>query len=204
MKLVIMTKPIFFVEEDKILVSLFERGMDSLHIGKSTFPPVYYERLLSLIPEEYHGKITIHDHFYLKDEYRLAGIHLSDMNRMSAVPAGYKGRIGMTCKDMSQLKEAKRMSSYVFLSFADEDASVTKKKALFASSDIVAASRSGLIDKKVYAYGGMSADNIKAARDLGFGGVVVCDDIWGRFDIHNQHDYSELISHFEKLRKITN
>ena len=32
MKLVIMTKPTFFVEEDKILTTLFEEGMENLHI----------------------------------------------------------------------------------------------------------------------------------------------------------------------------
>jgi thiamine-phosphate pyrophosphorylase len=63
------------------------------------------------------------------------------------------------------------------------------------------ASRQGLIDKKVYALGGMNLGNIKVARDLGFGGVVICGDLWNRFDIHNQQDYRELISHFEKLRK---
>ena len=32
MKLVIMTKSTFFVEEDKILASLFDEGMDNLHL----------------------------------------------------------------------------------------------------------------------------------------------------------------------------
>ena len=44
----------------------------------------------------------------------------------------------------------------------------------------------------------MNLDNIKYAKDLGFGGVVICGDLWNRFDIHNQQDYRELISHFEK------
>ena len=63
------------------------------------------------------------------------------------------------------------------------------------------ASRRGLIDRHVYALGGMSLDNIRMAKDLGFGGVVICGDLWNRFDIHNQNDYKELITHFERLRK---
>ena len=78
MKLIIMTKPTFFVEEDKILTTLFEVGMDNLHLYKPGASPMYSERLLSLLPEEYYNKITVHDHFYLKEEYRLAGIHLDD------------------------------------------------------------------------------------------------------------------------------
>ena len=41
------------------------------------------------------------------------------------------------------------------------------------------------------------------ARDLGFGGVVICGDLWNRFDMHNHQDYKELIAHFDKLRKAT-
>ena len=63
------------------------------------------------------------------------------------------------------------------------------------------ASRKGLIDKKVYALGGICLNNINVAKDLGFGGIVICGDLWNRFNIHNEQDYKELISHFEKLRK---
>jgi thiamine-phosphate pyrophosphorylase len=63
------------------------------------------------------------------------------------------------------------------------------------------ASRQGLIDKKVYALGGMNLDNISVAKNLGFGGVVICGDLWNRFNITAGLDYKELISHFEKLRK---
>lgn len=63
------------------------------------------------------------------------------------------------------------------------------------------AAKAGLIDKKVYALGGMSLEKLKMAKDLGFGGVVICGDIWNRFDIHNETDFKELILHFERLRK---
>ena len=45
------------------------------------------------------------------------------------------------------------------------------------------------------------APNISVAKDLGFGGVVICGDLWNRFNIHSETDYKELIAHFEKLRK---
>ena len=48
----------------------------------------------------------------------------------------------------------------------------------------------------------MNADNIRLARELGFGGVVIGDDLWNRFDIHNQSDFKELIAHFERLKKL--
>ena len=59
MKLVVMTQPTFFVEEDKILTSLFDEGLDCLHLYKSNASPMYSERLLTLIPNEYYNKITV-------------------------------------------------------------------------------------------------------------------------------------------------
>ena len=66
MKLIIMTKPTFFVEEDKILTTLFEEGLDNLHLFKPNSAPVYSERLLTLLADDYRKRIMVHDHIYLK------------------------------------------------------------------------------------------------------------------------------------------
>ena len=199
MKLVIMTKSTFFVEEDKILSSLFDEGLDDLHLFKPGSSPMYSERLLTLLPEDYYRKITVHDHFYLKQEYDLAGIHLD--NPTDNLPDGYKGKFSRTCTDLSQLKEMKKKSQYVFLKNIFDCIEFKEEKSSFSLQQLELAAGNGLIDKKVYALGGMSLENIKIAKALGFGGVVICGDLWNRFDIHNEKDYKEVIAHFEKLRK---
>ncbi len=75
------------------------------------------------------------------------------------------------------------------------------EKQSFSREELMEASRQGLIDKKVFALGGMNLDNVREAKDLGFGGIVICGDLWNRFNIHNEIDYKELLLHFEKLRK---
>ncbi|HIY37265.1 MAG TPA: thiamine phosphate synthase, partial [Candidatus Paraprevotella stercorigallinarum] len=40
MKLILLTTPDFFVEEDKILTALFEEGLDILHLRKPGSEPV--------------------------------------------------------------------------------------------------------------------------------------------------------------------
>ena len=77
MKLILITTPTYFVEEDQILTALFEEGLDILHLRKPQSSPVYAERLLTLIPEKYHKRIVVHDNFYLKEEYKLKGINLN-------------------------------------------------------------------------------------------------------------------------------
>lgn len=194
-----MTKPTFFVEEDKILASLFDEGLENLHLYKPGASPMYSERLLTLLPEDYYDKITVHEHFYLKDEYRLKGIHIDDDT--TEIPDRYKGRISRTCRVLEELREAKKQYDYVFLRNVDNCLTETGEASTFTHEQLCEASRRGLIDRRVYALGGMSLDNIRAAKDLGFGGVVICGDLWNRFDIHNELDYKELITHFERLRK---
>ena len=162
---------------------------------------MYSERLLTLLPEDYYRKITVHDHYYLKEEYNLAGIHIDDPR--ASVPDGYKGKYSRTCTDLSQLKELKKKSQYVFLKNIFDCIEFKEEKASFTLNQLELAARQGLIDKKVYALGGMNLENIKVAKALGFGGVVICGDLWSRFDIHNEKDYKEVIAHFEKLRKAT-
>ena len=198
MKLAIMTKPTFFVEENKILEALFEEGLDDLHIYKPNSSPVYTERLLSLLPENTHRRITVHAHFYLKEEFGLAGIHLDDAT--SERPAGYRGNFSRSCNDLQLLKEAKKKARYVFLRNIFDSLSERDEKSTFTLTDLQAASRQGLIDKHVYALGGLSLDNARQMKDLGFGGVVICGDLWNRFDIHNETDFKDIINHFEKLK----
>ena len=199
MKLIIMTKPTFFVEEDKILTALFDEGLDNLHLYKPGAAPMYSERLLTLLPDECYDHITVHEHFYLKEEYGLRGIHIDDAS--SPVPDKYKGRLCRTVSLGDNIKEAKKKCDYVFLRnvFADTDG-----RGQASLAELEDASRRGLIDKKTFALGGVCIENIMTAKDLGFGGVVVCDDLWDKFDIHQQLDYKELISHYDKLRKTVN
>ena len=63
MKLILITPPTYFVEEDKIITALFEEGLDTLHLRKPGTAPMFAERLLTLIPEQYHKRIVVHGHF---------------------------------------------------------------------------------------------------------------------------------------------
>ena len=200
MKLIIMTKSTFFVEEDKIITTLFDEGLACLHLSKPGSAPIYSERLLSLLSDDYYKRIVVHDHFYLKEEYGLNGIHLDGLE--SLPPDGYKGRISRTCLSLDELKNAKKDSNYVFLRNIFDSLTDSTKKASFTEDMLNEASKKGLIDKKVYALSGITIDNIKKAKDLGFGGVVICGDLWNKFNIHNQQDYKDIITHYEKLRKV--
>lgn len=199
MKLILLTCPEFFVEEDKILTTLFEEGLDILHLRKPNSEPVFCERLLSLLPEQYRSKVVVHDHLYLCDEYGLMGIHLNKRNPQA--PASYKGPITRTCYDLQSLVEQKSQCEYVLLRNIFDSISESENKASFTLEELQEAARQGIIDANVVAEGGVSLNNIEQVRELGFGGVAIRGDLWNHFDVHSQQDYKDLIAHFRKLRK---
>lgn len=188
MKLVLMSTPNFFVEEHHILTALLDEGLEMVHLDKPNSEPVFCERLLSLLPESYRRLIVTHDHFYLQNEYELKGIHLSERNPQ--VPVGYKGCVSCSCDSLDSLSQAKKDRDHVLFDVTDIDLSTLKD-----------ASKRKLIDKKVFATGDIDLDNVSQIADCGFGGVVLQEAIWNRFDIHNTQDFKEIINYFRKVRR---
>jgi thiamine phosphate pyrophosphorylase len=199
MKLAVMTHSTFFVEEDKILTTLFNEGMENLHLCKWEASPIYSERLLSLLNEDNRKRTTVHDNFYLKNEFELGGIHLDTID--TPIPEGYKGKVSRTCGDLSLLKDTVKISKYVFFSNFLLPKQENSDIKTYSLDLLEKAAKSGYINKNVYAMGNINLETIPVAKALGFGGVVLCEDLWNRFDIQNQTDYRDLIHHFQKIKR---
>ena len=196
-----MTTPYFFVEEHQILNALFDEGLEILHLRKPETEPVFSERLLTLIPEAYRKRIVVHDHFYLKSEYGLKGIHLNHRN--PELPPKYKGHISCSCHTADEVKSHKKACDYLFLSPIFNSISKTDYPAHCAQTALRELASTKVIDKKVMALGGVTLDNLPRIKELGFGGAVILGDIWNRFSIHSTEDFKDLIQHFRRLRRAT-
>lgn len=201
MKLILLTTPTYFVEEDKIITALFEEGLDTLHLRKPDTAPMYAERLLTLIPEQYHKRIVVHGHFYLKGEYNLKGIHLNRRNPNP--PENYRGHISCSCHSLEEVKTRKPDCDYVFLSPIFNSISKQNYNSIYTSEGIRAAAKAGVIDKKVIALGGIDDTNILEVKDYGFGGAAILGALWNKFDVCTNRDYLSIIEYFRKLRNIS-
>lgn len=201
MKLILLTTPYFFIEEHKILNAFFDEGLEILHLRKPNTEAVYSERLLSLIPDEYHKRIVTHDHFYLKKEYGLKGIHLNHRN--PSPPAGYKGHISCSCHSAEEIASHRRSCDYVFLSPVFDSISKEGYHTPFTPARLQQLAERKIIDRRVMALGGITLQHIPVIRDLGFGGAVVLGDIWNRISIHSTENFKELMLYFHQLKKAT-
>lgn len=200
MKLIVVTTPTFFVEEDKIITELFEEGLDILHLRKPETSAMYAERLLTLIPEKYHRRIVTHEHFYLKEEFNLMGIHLNTRNPKE--PHDYSGHISCTCHTLEEVKNRKHFYDYLFMSPVFDCITKEGVSSAFSALDLRQASKEHIIDSKVMALGGITPDNILQIKDYGFGGAVIMGDLWNKFNMRSDRDYLEIIRHFTKLKNM--
>lgn len=200
MKLIVTTTPTFFVEEDKIITVLFEEGLDILHLRKPETPAMYSERLLTLIPDKYHKRIVTHEHFYLKKEFNLMGIHLNSRN--SKEPHDYAGHVSCSCRSIEELQKRKHFYDYLFLKPIYDSDPEGHDFSRYSPEELREAVRQGIIDTDVMAFGGINVNNILEMKDFGFGGVVVMEDLWDKFDTCKDKDYLGLINHFKELKKM--
>ena len=199
MKLILLTHPDFFIQEHIILDAMFEEGLDMLHILKPNSEPIFCERLLKLMDKGWRKKIVTHEHFYLKNEFKLHGIHLSQRN--PEPPAKYRDHVSCSCFSMEEVVRRKPKCDYVFLSQIYDGITKPDFKSSFSELELQDATSHGIIDSKVMAFGGISLDNIDNLKSYGFGGVVIFGDIWKRFDFHSSSSYKGVINYFKQLRR---
>ena len=200
MKLIVVTAPTFFVEEDKIITALFEEGLDILHLRKPETPAMYSERLLTLIPAKYHKRIITHEHFYLQEEFSLMGIHLNTRNPKE--PHDYSGHMSFTCHSLDEVQNKKHFYDYLFLIPIYNCITKSGVTSGFTAEELRQAGKSKVIDSRVMALGGITPNNILEIKDYGFGGAVVMGDLWNKFNACTDRDYLEVIRHFKKLKKM--
>ncbi|MGN0310795.1 MAG: thiamine phosphate synthase, partial [Bacteroides sp.] len=103
---------------------------------------------------------------------------------------------------LDEVKVKKRFYDYVILYPVFDGISPSYMPAGFTPEQLRAAEKSHLIDSHVMALGGVCEKNIRTVKKLGFGGAVLMGDLWGRFDVHQNRDYKEIIQHFIKLKKL--
>lgn len=200
MKLIVVTAPTFFVEEEQIITTLFEEGLDILHLRKPDTPAIYSERLLMLIPEKYHRRIVIHEHFHLKEEFGLMGIHLNA--HCPQEPQNYSGHISCTCHSLEEVKDQKSFYDYVFMARVFGGIPPFGSPEGYPAEKLSQAGKEKIIDSRVMASGGVTLHNLPEVKEYGFGGAVIMEDLWDKFNACTDRDYMGIIRHFAKLRDL--
>lgn len=199
MKLVVITRPEYFVVEHLLIREFFNEGLDILYLRKNDGDTALCERLLGLLPDYCREKTVILDNFELKSKYGLMGIHLN--NNTSIQIKKYKGYVSCLCRSVDEVQIYKPEMKHVLVgpifSYNGNLSPQFNRQNLWEASD------KGLIDSKVIAYGGITDKNAHELRDLRFGGVAVYGSLAERFNPITSMDFKRVVEYFRLMRRIT-
>lgn len=206
MRFIVITSPDFFPQEASLTARLFSCGIDVLHLRK---PGAAYDRCAALIDEireacrrcgvddgEVLRRIVVHDHHVLCRDFSLRGVHLNSRNPEppAFITGGGAYSLSASCHSLEEAERRKQGLDYVFLSPVFDSISKQDYRSGYSRNALSAASQNGIIDEKVIALGGVTADGIPLLRSLGFGGAAFLGDIWSRKD-----DEAAFVRHAERL-----
>lgn len=194
MKWIIITSPEFLSGEAIFIDKLFSQGLDLLHLRKPEASLEAYKRLLLQIPKHWYSRIVLHEHFALAEKFGLHGIHLN--RRCSQVPDSFRGSISCSCHTLEEVKKQKASKDYVFLSPIFDSISKVGYHAAFSPTLLKQTAIENVIDEKVIALGGITANNIPLVKEWHFGGVALLGDIWKRM---SDPQVDEYLNHIRTL-----
>ncbi|MBF1617121.1 thiamine phosphate synthase [Prevotella sp.] len=194
MKWITITSPEFLSGEAIFIDKLFSQGLDLLHLRKPEASLEAYKRLLLQIPKHWYSRIVLHEHFALAEKFGLHGIHLN--RRCSQVPDSFRGSISCSCHTLEEVKKQKASKDYVFLSPIFDSISKVGYHAAFSPTLLKQTAIENVIDEKVIALGGITANNIPLVKEWHFGGVALLGDIWKRM---SDPQVDEYLNHIRTL-----
>jgi len=176
--MILITEPDFIPNEEKFINTFFDEGLDILHLRKPEATALQMHELLSKIDQQFHSRIMIHSHYELLDTFQLRGLHFTGKSK--GLIRSYEKiqcEKSLAVHELSDLKYVENSIDYVFLSplFTSVSKAGYSKQWNFES---MKAELSLQRNFKVMALGGITLDNVKQVKELGFDDFALLGSIW--------------------------
>lgn len=176
--MILFTDPFFVPDEEKFIHAFFENGLEILHLRKPESTTQQMQSLISKIDEKFHSRIMIHSHYQLLSALGLKGLHFNGKSK--EVISNFRNqncKKSLAIHDLIELKSVDASINYVFLSpiFTSVSKVGYSKQWDF---EWMKAELCAHRNFKVVALGGITMDNAKQVKELGFDDFAVLGSIW--------------------------
>lgn len=180
MKIIVITSPAEVKDEGEAIGRLLDSGVvERIHLRKPALDAMETRRLIESISPGHYPRLSLHDHHDLACEYGLGGIHLN--NRNPSLPADSQGHIiSRSCHSAAEVAKALTTgrTGYCFLSPVFDSVSKPGYRGRIAPEDCRDLSSAGLLDERVFALAGITPENLREVRALGFLGAAILGAAW--------------------------
>lgn len=162
--------------EVAIVRRLLLDGFDIVHLRKPNADIEYCRQLLAELTDVERSRIVVHDYYALYEEFGLRGVHLN--RNIESLPSDYRGSHTRSCHSLEEVVCHKEEVDYLFLSPIFDSISKVGYRSAFTHDELRRAADERIIDSRVIALGGVTADKISYLESLGFGGVAMSGAIY--------------------------
>lgn len=177
-QLIVITAPDTSANEVKYIHQFFDAGLKTLHIRKPGYTKDQLRNFIARIEKKYHKRLVLHSHYDLASEFRIKGIHLTEITRKKTLPRAYdakKHTISASFHFLNHISLSRRDYSYVFLSPVYDSISKRGYKSQFEAAEL---KQFLARHNNIVALGGVSKATIKNIIDAGFAGAATLGYIW--------------------------
>lgn len=186
--MIVITNPISIANEISTIHSLFENGLELLHIRKPNFGETEMKQFLSDINHNYRERLVLHSYHCLAEKFNIKRIHISESKRKvtlmlpcklpfdSYIKNGF--HLSTSAHTIEDFNALKNIFEYAFLSPVYPSIS---KENYFSKTDMFEAVKNrNNYTTKLIALGGIESKNIKQTLKNGFDNVALLGTIWNR------------------------
>jgi thiamine-phosphate pyrophosphorylase len=174
-KLIVITPEKNHPKEFELITSLFENGLQALHVRKPQASENKLRDYLKKIPKKFYKRLVIHSHYKLAKEFKLKGVHLTEKAKKTKRINPSLKIISTSFHTTTDISKGRRKYQYVFLSPVFDSISKTGYKSNFDLENLEPFLKK---HKNVIALGGVNTKNIKKVKEVGFNGAAVIGTIW--------------------------
>lgn len=157
--------------ETSIIRSLFENGLELLHIRKPDYSEAEMVLFLTAIGSDFRKQLVLHSHHHLSDSFGISRLHNSKTGHDT------KNSIFSTSThSITEFNTLEANYSYAFLSPVYPSIS---KPDYHSEQNLLESIKKRInFDTKMVALGGISAENITETLKKGFDNVALLGAIW--------------------------
>lgn len=119
--MIVISNPTEIENEVNIIHTLFEEGMELLHIRKPNYSKKELSLFLSKINSSYYTNLVLHQHHDLAEDFEIKRLHFTEKKRLETTPVNYSKpdwclSLSTSIHSVEEFNSLPRIFDYAFLS----------------------------------------------------------------------------------------
>ncbi|HKO78164.1 MAG TPA: thiamine phosphate synthase [Flavobacterium sp.] len=186
--MIVITSPIPITNEIDTIHSLFESGLELIHIRKPDFSAAEMRSFLSEIKLVLRGQLVLHNHHHLASAFGINRIHFSESERKKTVTLfgksafeTYKTKGFHLSTSIHNIEDFNALDSTFEYAFLSPIFPSISKEDYYSKTDFFEAIKERTnYTTKLIALGGIESKNAELALENGFDNIALLGTIWNQ------------------------